>query len=196
LIRIDFYFDFISPYSYLAAMQLPALAEEYQIEIEWTPVNLPKLIKRSGNVPPATIQNKAVYSLRDLKRWASYLGIPFKMVRPGSFDSRPAMRIAAALQGESRVRYCLDVFDAIWSGAVNTSAEGWLDTLFEVKRLPSEWRELDDDCLDSNTQQALNAGAFGVPTFVLHGEPDGKGRPEMFFGVDHLSFLIRAIEKG
>jgi len=44
------------------------------------------------------------------------------------------------------------------------------------------------DRLDENTEMALKAGAFGVPTFILQ----GQGRAEMFFGMDHMEFLARA----
>ena len=186
-VEIDFYFDFISPYSYLAAMQLDAFASEHNACFRWIPVNLPKLIKLSDNKPPGTIRNKAIYSLRDLKRWAAYLDLPFRMIRPGSFDSRPALRIAAALEGEERALFSLAVFHALWSGEVDPLSSGWLDDLFRIKELPQEWRGLSLDVLNENTEQALKDGAFGVPTFFVH----GKGRPEMFFGVDHMDFMAR-----
>lgn len=187
--RIDFYFDFISPYSYLAAVQIDSFEREHSARFQWIPVNLPKLIKLSGNIPPATIRNKAIYSLRDLKRWASYLNVPFKMIIPGSFDSRAAMRIAAALEGDDRAIFSLAVFEALWSGEVDpTGSEEWLDVVFALKSLPVEWRQLSSNILDENTEKALKASAFGVPTFFLH----GQGRPEMFFGVDHMDFMARA----
>lgn len=187
--QVDFYFDFISPYSYLAATQIDRFSKEYHAHFDWIPVNLPKLIKLSGNKPPGAIRNKALYSLRDLKRWADYLNKPFKMIRPGTFDSRPALKIAAALDGEERVRFCSAVFDGLWSGAVDSREAMWLEEVFRLKKLPLEWSGLSRDVLDANTERALNAGAFGVPTFVLQGE----GRPEMFFGVDHMDFLARAL---
>jgi len=103
--QVNFYFDFISPYSYLVATQITTFSEANEIQFEWIPVNLPKLIKWSGNRPPGVIKNKAIYSLRDLKRWATYLDVPFTMIRPGTFDSRPAMRISAAMQGEERAKF-------------------------------------------------------------------------------------------
>lgn len=190
--QVDFYFDFISPYTYLAVTQLERFSEAHGARFQWIPVNLPKLIKLSGNIPPGTIRNKALYSLHDLKRWAKHLQIPFKMIRPGAFDSRPALRIAAALDGDDRQHFSLGVFDALWSGAVDPREEGWLDRVFELKDFPAEWRDQSLDVLDENTAIALKAGAFGVPTFVLHGE----GRPEMFFGMDHMDFLARACQKG
>ena len=188
--KIDFYFDFISPYSYLAAVQLAAFSSENDVTFAWQPVNLPKLIHESGNVGPATIKNKAMYSLRDLKRWASYLDVPFKMIRPGSFDSRPALSIAGALEGEHRTHFCLAVFEALWSGDIDPRKEDWLEVLFALKKLPKAWLELSSDAFEVNIGRALKAGLFGVPTFILH----GKGKPEMFFGVDHMGFLARSCQ--
>ncbi|MCF7820981.1 MAG: 2-hydroxychromene-2-carboxylate isomerase [Mariprofundaceae bacterium] len=191
--QVDFYFDFISPYSYLAATQIVAFSGKYDAEFHWVPVNLPKLIKYSGNTPPATVKNKALYSLRDLKRWADYLNVPFKMIRPGSFDSRPALRIAAALKDQERARFCLGVFTALWSGSVDPGREGWLEEVFKQQSLPGSWISLCNDVLDENSEAAIKAGAFGAPTFVLHGgRSDKKRRPEMFFGIDHMDFLARA----
>jgi len=190
-VMIDFYFDFISPYSYLAATRLEAFSSRYGVDFEWLPVNLPKLIGWSGNTPPAKIRNKALYSIRDLKRWAKYLDVPFVMRRPGSFDSRPAMRTALALQGEQRARFSMAVFDSIWSGAVDPKQDDWLEQVIALHELPSAWLSGQQDRLNALTRQALNAGAFGAPTFFLHCK---QGRPEMFFGVDHMDFLARACE--
>lgn len=189
--QIDFYFDFISPYTYLAVTQLDKFCAEHSVDMHWIPVNLPKLIHQSGNIPPGTIKNKAMYSLRDLKRWAEYLDVPFKMIRPGTFDSRPALRIAASLEGEDRVKFCMAVFTSLWAGLVDFKQEDWLDEVFRQQALPQSWRQLNHDILDENTQQALKAGAFGVPTFVLKSEL----RPQLFFGMDHLDFLARACDK-
>ena len=188
---IDFYFDFISPYSYLATTQLPALANKQRVEINWLPVNLPRLMKLSGNTSPAAIKNKGLYSLRDLKRWSAYLDVPFRMIRPGAFDSRPAMRIAGALQAKERETFCLAVFDSIWSGAIDPTSEQCLQYIADLKGMPDEWLQLTNENFEANTQAALKAGAFGVPSFVLHNK---TGRPELFFGVDHMNFLSRACE--
>ncbi len=185
---IDFYFDFISPYSYLAAVQLTQFSVKNNVKFIWLPVNLPKLIHQSGNIGPATIKNKAMYSLRDLKRWAAYLDVPFKMIRPGAFDSRPALRIAGALHGEERARFCLAVFEALWSGDVDPRKEGWLQEVFGLKGLPNVWLGLTSDAFELQVETAIKAGLFGVPTFIVQ----GKSKSEIFFGVDHMDFLARA----
>jgi len=56
--RIDFYFDFINPYSYLAATQLSGFSQKHQVEINWLPLNLPRLMKLSGNISPAAVKTK------------------------------------------------------------------------------------------------------------------------------------------
>jgi len=191
--EVDFYFDFISPYTYFAVTQMDNL-EADDVNINWIAVNLPKLIKISGNVGPATIKNKALYSLRDLKRWAAYLDMPFKMIRPGTFDSRPAMYIAMALENEDRVCFCKAVFKAIWSGSVDVKQDDWLAQIFKQAQLSQAWFDLAGEqskaMLETNTQQALQAGLFGVPTFILHDTP----RPQMFFGVDRMDFLARELK--
>jgi len=189
--RIDFYFDFISPYSYLAATRISSFAEKHTVEINWLPLNLPRLMNLSGNVSPATIKNKAIYSLRDLKRWASHLDVPFKMIRPGTFDSRPVLRIAGALHGNDRTTFSLAVFESIWSGAIDPTEPDWLEQLVSLKGLPAEWLQHQNEDFEANTHAALKAGAFGVPSFVLKKE---GGRPELFFGVDHMDFLSRACD--
>jgi len=188
--KIDFYFDFMSPYSYLAAMRIPEFERRYEVTCQWLPVNLPRLIKLSGNTPPDQIRNKALYSLRDLKRWAAYLELPFRMIKPGSFDSRPALRIAGALGQPERAQFSLAVFDAIWSGSVDPTASDWLQQIAALKSIPSAWVAMNSEAFEPNTHAALKAGVFGVPTFILH----GGGRPEMFFGVDHMDFLARACD--
>ncbi len=161
---IDFYFDFISPYSYLTATRLDAFSREHNARFVWLPVNLPKLIKLSGNTPPTMIRNKAIYSLRDLKRWTEFLKVPFRMIRPGSFDSRPAMRIA--LDGDDRARFSLAVFEAIWSGRIDPIRPDWLQQVAAQYDLSRAWLKRQDDRLEQITVQALEAGAFGVPTFI------------------------------
>jgi len=188
--NIDFYFDFISPYSYLAALQLAEFSVKNNVEFIWLPINLPKLIHQSGNTPPSLIKNKAMYSLRDLKRWAAYLNVPFKMIRPGAFDSRPALRIAGALQGDERERFCMAVFEALWSGDIDPKKDGWLEAIFTLKSLPNDWLKLTSSLFEENVPIALKAGLFGVPSFVMQ----THGKHELFFGVDHLEFLARACQ--
>jgi 2-hydroxychromene-2-carboxylate isomerase len=189
--NIDFYFDFISPYSYLAATQVPNFEARHGMAFNWIPLSLPRLMQLSGNTSPAAVKNKALYSLRDLRRWAVYLDIPFKMIRPGTFDSRPALRVAAALQGRNRSTLCRQVFECLWSGEVDPTDKNWLDQVFRVRHLPAEYRGLQNNSFEDHAHAAFRAGAFGVPTFIL----DDGGLPQMFFGMDHMDFLGLACQQ-
>ncbi len=192
---IDFYYDFISPYSYLAATRLPAFLQRNPVAINWIPVNLPSLVKRSGNIPPGTIPKKAMYLLRDLKRWAAYLDVPLKMITPGAFDARPALNIASELTPEQRADFSQTAFNTIWSGQINVRKPDWLEQLFTLNGYPEEWLALacekTSPALEAQTEAALKAGAFGAPTFILR----GAGKPQMFWGVDRMDFLERAIRQ-
>jgi len=190
---VDFYFDFMSPYCYLAALRLQEMSNRYDVETRWLPVNLPKLIALSGNTPPLSIKNKAMYSLRDLNRWVKHMDVPFKMILPGSFDSRPAMRIALGLHGDERIHYAGAVFSSIWSGRIDPRQAGWLEQVIALHGLPEVYLRDEHDGLDDMTLQAFKAGAFGVPTFFLRQSP--ALRAEMFFGLDHMDFLERALER-
>ncbi len=189
--NIDFYFDFISPYGYLAATQIAGFEKKHSVTFNWMPLSLPRLLHLSGNTSPAAIRNKAIYSLCDLKRWATYLDVPLKMIMPGTFDSRPALRIASALQGSDRSFFCQQIFECLWSGEVDVRNENWLDQIFQIRQLPAEYGNLSSEFFEDYTQDAFKAGAFGVPTFIL----ENGGRPQIFFGVDHMNFLERACQR-
>ena len=191
---ILFCFDYISPYSYLAATQMPALAARLGIPVIWQPVNLPYLIRLSGNHPPATIPNKAKYLLRDLKQRAQLLDVPFRMIMPGAFDSRPALAATQALAGEDRQRMALAVFRALWAEGLDYRRDDWLQLALAAGQLPADWSRPESysqqmENVDHQTANICNGGAFGAPTFFVQ----GMGRRQMFWGVDRLDFLEHAM---
>ncbi|MDQ6986217.1 MAG: DsbA family protein [Mariprofundaceae bacterium] len=192
MMKIDFYFDFISPFSYLAAMKIGEFKKIHGLQIQWMPVNLPSLISMSDNTPPSHIPNKARYLVRELKRKAKEMTLPLKLIRPGTFDSREAMYIACALNEKDRECFCLAVFNNLWSGEVDVGKADWLKEIMVKEKLPEQWLSYDAETakhtLQSNTAHAYAAGAFGAPSFVLH----KGGRKELFFGVDHMDELAAA----
>jgi len=192
---VDFYYDFISPYSYLACCRMPAFSREHHIEVNWTPFLLPQLMQMSGNTSPAKVRNKGLYLLRELKRWAAYLDVPLVMQKPVFFDARPALVAAQALNGTDREQFSIAVFDALWSGNIKPDHDGWVEEVMHQSNLPGEWATPDNPEqrmaeLRENTETAYKAGAFGAPTFILK----GTGKPQLFWGVDRMDFLAQAIE--
>ena len=88
---IDFYFDFTSPYGYLAAERIEALAAKYQREVNWHAILLGFIFKQTGQVPPMQVPLKGEYVIHDMARSARYVGVELKF--PAEF---PKMTIAAA----------------------------------------------------------------------------------------------------
>ena len=192
-----FCFDYISPYSYLAATQVPGLAQRLGIPVHWMPVDLPRLLQLAGNPPPATIRNKARYLLRDLKRWADHLDVPFRMILPDAFDSRPALHATLALEDDDRARFARAIFHGLWSGAVDYHEKDWLEQAVAQSGMPAAWARPDAVAtlrirLRESTTALHRAGAFGVPTFILQ---PASGRRQLFWGVDRIEFLLRAAER-
>ncbi|MDQ6965577.1 MAG: DsbA family protein [Mariprofundaceae bacterium] len=187
--NIEFYFDFISPFSYLAAVRLPLLQRATGSNIEWIPVNLPRLMKLSGNTPPGLIPNKARYLLLDLKRQAKRLQVPLKIILPGTFDSRHALGLACVLPDAQRICFSIALFSQLWSGKMDVKQDGWLEKYLEQYGSHPEWQSVSNEAmtevLQANTMRAFVAGAFGAPTFVLH----YKKRRELYFGLDHMTDL-------
>ena len=77
--QIEFYYDFGSPYTYLAYHRLPVIAARHGAEIIWKPVLLGGIFQATGNHSPAEIPLKAVHSQVDLRRWADKYGVSFTM---------------------------------------------------------------------------------------------------------------------
>jgi len=193
---VDFYYDFVSPYSYLACCRMPAFSREHHIEVNWTPFLLPQLMQMSGNTPPTKVRNKGLYLLRDLKRRAAYLNVPLVMQKPVFFDARPALIAVQALNGKERERFSIAMFNALWTGNVKPDHDGWVKSVMEQAGLPAGWGKPDNPEqhmaeLHENTETAYKAGAFGAPTFILK----GAGKPQLFWGVDRMDFLAHSIEK-
>jgi len=196
MLTVDFYYDFVSPYSYLACCRMPSFSREYSIHVNWIPFLLPQLMQMSGNTPPTKVRNKGLYLLRELKRWAAHLDVPLVMQKPVFFDARPALVAAQALNGTDRERFSIAVFDALWSGNIKPDHDGWVEEVMHQSNLPGEWATPDDPdqcmaALRENTKAVYKAGAFGAPTFILK----GTGKPQLFWGVDRMDFLAHSIEK-
>lgn len=186
---IDFYFDFISPFSYLAHQRLPELAARFGYALDYRVADLAMLKRLAGNTAPRMVDMplKLSYSRIDQKRWADRYGVPITPP-PGSHDSSWLNRgsFYAADRNQSPA----------YVGAV------WLRMRRDGRDLAEEstWREIANDLgwkpdefvafvrseesltrYQQSTQQAHARGVFGVPTMMLGGE--------MWWGNDRLDFL-------
>ncbi|WP_224245172.1 2-hydroxychromene-2-carboxylate isomerase [Hyalangium gracile] len=193
---LEFFFDYASPYSYLASAQVEALAKRTGAELRWRPFLLGAVFKATGNVPPISTASKAAYLAKDLLDWTRYLGLPpFQM--PGTFpiNSLKANRLGLVAAEQGRIAaFSHAAYRAAFVDGKDLNEPGVLAELARAAELEPQQAlakaESQDikDALRRNTDEAIARGAFGAPTFFV-GE-------EMFFGNDRMQFVERALGGG
>lgn len=185
---VDFYWDPASPFTYLAATQISKLAGETGAEFVWKPFLIGAVFKATGNKPPVTVPAKGNHMFIDLRRWATLYGVPFSMPDSFPINSVPPTRfaIAAAQQGDM-AEIALALMTAHWGKGKDISNPEVLGSLAAELNLDADaiTEAMGSDTvkaeLRSNTDAAIERGAFGAPTFVVDGE--------MFWGNDRLELL-------
>lgn len=195
---IDFYFDFSSPYGYLASEKIEALAAKHGRTVNWRPVLLGVIFKQTGAAPLTQIPLKGNYSRRDIERSAKFHEVPdFRMPSKFPIPSQAAARIvlwaqqrdaALAASVVHALYHALFVEDRDISDpdiAVAAAATCGVD--------PAAARSaIDDpaikDALKRANEDAIAGGVFGSPYIVVDGEP--------FWGLDRLDQVERWLATG
>ena len=115
---IRFYFDFTSPYTYLASTQVEGLAARTGATIEWLPALLGGIMKATGNQAPALLPARAAYMMQDLPRWAEVYGVPFRWSPHFPLATMAALRTALYLEAEAPARDGEEPLHLLGVGAV------------------------------------------------------------------------------
>ena len=192
--QVEFFFDFGSPYTYLAYHQLPKIAAMRAAAIVWRPMLLGGVFQATGNRSPIEVPAKGRYSLIDLQRWAQHFDVPMTMNPHFPINTLTLMRGAVAMQarGEAEFqRYIAAIFCAMFERPRNLGqAEEVSAVLSESGFDPVQFQRLVSDPavkeqLKRNTEEAVARGVFGAPTFFV-GE-------QMFWGQDRLDFVDAAL---
>ena len=183
---LDFYFDYRSPYAYLAQTQVRKLG----VDIAWRPFEILQLMDQVGNVPTSiTCKPKDKYLGVDLMRWVAMYKVPFQRhPQAAVIDARRLLRatLAAAELGRSDAAVGA-IFGAYWGTGAPLATAQDLVALLEGAGVsgPDLAARIDDPALDAAldeaTDEAAARGVFGAPTMYV-GE-------EMFFGNDRLDFV-------
>jgi 2-hydroxychromene-2-carboxylate isomerase len=192
---VDFFFDFISPYTYLARTQLDGIAARTGARFKTWPMHLLNLMKIVGNTPTTVVcSNKRKYAGQDIARWCARYEVPFKMNPHLRGDHSLTLKGALVAQELNlEEQYNRAMFSAFWSDAVNVTDRGELLRYLEAAGLDGSSilnKAEQPECgkrLESNTQIAAERGVFGSPTFIVGSE--------MFFGNDRLDFLEVTLKK-
>ncbi len=187
--HITFHLDFISPYAYLAFEQLPVALEGLSYSVEYRPLLFAGLLKHHGQLGPAEIAGKRDWTYRQALWLAHRDGIPMQVPATHPFNPLPLLRLALACGADGTAnRYvCESVFRHVWRGGADGADAQRLEDLKQVLQ-PARDPAGDEVKaeLKANTEAAIAAGLFGVPTCSV----DGK----LFWGVDALPMLRAWIE--
>lgn len=193
---VEFYFDLGSPYSYLAYYRLLQMAEQQEIQIVYKPILLGGVFKATGNRSPIEIPVKGVYSILDMQRWAEYYQIPMQMNPHFPMNTLTLMRILTGVQLlhlEKFEQVLKLLFDAMFGTPQNLNeltvlAEVLKPSGFSVEDIMSMVQsDVVKQKLITETEQAIQRGIFGAPTFFVG--------DEMYWGQDRLHFVEQALNK-
>jgi 2-hydroxychromene-2-carboxylate isomerase len=173
----DWYFDFVSPYSYIALHRLGELSHP----VTCRPVLFAGLLNHWGQKGPAEIPAKRRWTYRWCTWWADSLGIPFRF--PAEHPFNPLHHLRLALACGSRPEAVKRIFESIWTTGDSAAdparfAALCIDLKIEQQDLASDSVK---QALRASTEDAAARGVFGVPSFVVDGE--------VFWGADSIEFL-------
>jgi len=194
---IDFYFDFSSPYGYLAANKIEALAAKHGRPVRWRPMLLGVVFKQTGAAPLTEVPVKGPYSRHDFARSARFHGVEFRMppVFPIPSQAPARMVLWARTRGEDEAaRLAKALYRAFFVEGLDISkpdvaAEVAGRAGFDVGQARAA---VDDpamkDALKREVESAIAAGVFGSPFVIVDGEP--------FWGLDRFDQLDRWLATG
>ena len=180
--RLDWYFDFVSPFSYFQTQRFAEFESDF--EIVCRPILFAALLTHWGQLGPAEIPPKRRFTYRYLQWYAEHHQIAFKMPAGHPFNPLRALRLAIALGSTRDV--VLEIFEFIWAeGQLIEEPQAWrsliarlgasrADALIAAPEVKGSLRE--------NTARAVARGVFGVPTFAVD--------DELFWGVDATDMLF------
>ena len=194
---IDFYFDFSSPYGYLAAERIEALAAKHRRGVAWRPVLLGAIFKVTGTQPLTFVPLKGEYTRRDLPRTARFHGIEFRMPSKFPTATQAAARVVVWQRGIEATR-CAPLAKALFRAYFLADRDiGDPEVVADVAAGTGVDRNaaraaIDDvaikDALKRDVDAAIAAGVFGSPFIVVDGEP--------FWGLDRFEQIGRWLETG
>ena len=197
---ILFYFDFVSPYVYIAFHQLPKVLGGLAWQMQYRPVVLDVFFKEHHAASPSAIAAKQAWRLRHAQWLAKQSGLPFVAPARDPFNDAAwsQMALASSPHGQPNRQVCETFFNAIWQygGDPDDPAvqqQAWLDA---TALLPSvrDVKDLKIRQEQAELSQAAQAhGVFKVPSLVLIPETSEHGSLQVFCGMEGLSMLREAV---
>ena len=191
--RVEFFFDFISPYSYLAWPRVRALCARRGLDLVLHPVLFAALLDHAGQLGPAEIPDKRAWLVQDCLRLAALDGVPFTFPAHHPFNPLTALRMALPIvAGEEQEAVVGVIWDAGWRAGVDLGSPEALVVALDARGLDGR-RHLArasepaaKDALREETAAAIARGVFGVPTMIAG--------DTLFWGNDRLEHLALVLD--
>ena len=190
----DFYFDFISPYSFLAHKEIIKIENKNSVKIKYKPILLGGLHNLHGIKAPAFIPAKAKHMIRDCKLIAEKNKIKFKFNSYFPIRSLNLMRGVFVAEEDDYKSYYIDtIFNAIWQDGLNMNDENVIEKILKNLNVNPKTFLLRSasssikDSLRKKTNEAYEKGIFGAPSFVSNNK--------IFWGQDRIEFALNEASK-
>jgi 2-hydroxychromene-2-carboxylate isomerase len=195
--KIDFFFDFSSPYGYLASHKIEALADKHGRRVDWHPMLLGVVFKQTGAAPLTEVPVKGPYSRRDFARSARFHGVEFNMPTVFPIPAQAPSRVmlwAKQQDPSAGARLAKALYRAFFVegrdiGKPEVAADVAGEAGFDAARARAA---VDDpaikDALKREVDTAIAAGVFGSPFMIIDGEP--------FWGTDRFDQMDRWLAQG
>ena len=190
----QFFFDFISPYSFLSHKEIRKIEKKYNIKVNYMPILLGGLHNLHKITPPAFIPSKARFMIRDCKMVAEKKNIKFKFNSYFPIKSLNLMRgVFIAEEDDIKSFYIDNIFDAIWRDGLNMNDQNIIDKVLKNLNINPKtfmlrcMTQINKEKLKNYTQEAFDKGIFGAPTFYV--------KNKIFWGQDRLEYAINEIIK-
>ncbi len=191
--KIDFYFDFISPYSYFAWLRMHDFLKDYDVEFSYKPVLLAGLLNHWGQKGPAEIEPKRLALFRTCLRYAAKNNIDFTVPKFHPFNPLYVLRLALKeVSGDLQFKVIDTLWKAGWEKGIDMGEPDQITQILKDADLPAEElleKTFERDIkkqLKDNTKEAIERGAFGLPGFYLN--------EEMFWGNDSLEDIKQVLQ--
>ena len=190
----DFYFDFVSPYSFLAHKEIRKIENKTGIKIRYKPILLGGLHNLHGIKAPAFIPAKARHMIKDCKLIAERNNVSFKFNSYFPIKSLNLMRGVLVAEEDNIKNYYIDnIFNTVWQDGLNMNDEIIVHKVLKNLNVNPKTFSLRStsslikDSLRDKTNEAYEKGIFGAPTFVSNNK--------IFWGQDRIEFALKEANK-
>ena len=185
---VEFWYDFLSPTAYLGYWRLKDIAARTGATIDYHPMLLGGVFKATGNQTPVNVKPKGKWMFFDMSNYARKYGVPLKSNPYFVFSSLPLMRGAILAQERGELEpYNDTIFYGVWRDARNLADPGIIVETLKEAGLDADayvdgiQQQDVKDKLIANTDEAVEKGAFGAPTFFVG--------DKMWWGQDRLDWV-------